>query len=404
MGMRSNEQTGLEKVQFLELSLQYQKTRSRTEEICAPLQAEDAQIQSMVDVSPPKWHLAHTTWFFENFVLSPLLSGYRRFHPDFHFLFNSYYKGQGEHFPRNRRGLLSRPSLDEIRRFREQVDSGIFRLLSSGLEWGQVRSRIELGLHHEEQHQELLLTDIKHILGGNPLRPAYRTGAERFSEHETSVSFVDFKGGVQKAGWSGDGFCFDNELPEHSVYLAPFSLASHAVSQGEYLEFMEAGGYRNPLFWLSDGWDHVEREGWSAPLYWEMREGRWWVYALSGLRSVCANEPVRHLSFYEADAYARWKGCRLPSEFEWEHAVRTQRENFQGLGEVWEWTSSAYLPYPGFHPFKGEFSEYNGKFMSGQMVLRGGSIASPAGHVRHSYRNFFPPSARWQFSGLRLAR
>lgn len=405
--------TGLENVQFLDLLIQYKKVRSRSMRICAPLEAEDAQIQSMPDVSPPKWHLAHTTWFFENFLLKPALRDYQVFHPRFHFLFNSYYKSQGAHHPRAQRGLLSRPTLAEIYAYREMVDAQVFRILSSGsgdpnlgMSWTDLCERIVLGLHHESQHQELLLTDILHIFGSNPLRPAYSGSVPSLVEMPRRSEWIDFPGGLQKIGWEGEEFAFDNERPAHPVYLQPFKISSRPVTNGDYLEFIEAGGYKNPRLWLSDGWDIVQKEGWEAPLYWELEEKGPPVYrfTLSGVQRIQENEPVCHLSYFEADAFARWKGARLPTEFEWEHAARSRRIAISGVGQTWEWTSSAYLPYPGFQTFRGDLGEYNGKFMSGQMVLRGGSIASPPGHIRHSYRNFFPPSTRWQFTGVRLAQ
>lgn len=437
----------LENLHFLELTLLYKKVRSFTLNLCAPLEVEDTQIQSMPDVSPPKWHLAHTTWFFENFVLLKLMKGYQPFHPKFHYIFNSYYKGLGPHYPRNRRGLLSRPTLREVHQYREWVDSHIFQLLSSELSseaWEEMRRTLTLAVHHEQQHQELLVADIKHILWSNPLRPAYHhrpalhdrglqlvTDGKRSAELEKGG--LEVGGGIQAIGADEEGFAFDNELPVHRVSLEPFRLSRSPVTNGEYLEFIEAGGYSNPLLWLSDGWDAVNREGWEAPLYWERDGSAWQVYTLAGMQPLQEEEPVCHISFFEADAFARWRGARLPTEFEWERVAREHASGLRGsshrnfaesgrlhpaaaegpshgrepvrqlLGDVWEWTASAYLPYPGFRPFDGEFGEYNGKFMSGQMVLRGGSCATPRDHIRVSYRNFFPPAARWQFSGARLA-
>jgi ergothioneine biosynthesis protein EgtB len=298
--------------------------------------------------------------------------------------------------------------LAEVLAYREAIDAQVFRILSSGpgdrslkLPWTEIRDRIALGLQHEAQHQELLLTDILHIFGSNPLHPVYGGNAPVLAEMPKTAVEIEFPGGLTRIGWEGEDFAFDNERPAHPVYLQPFKILSRPVTNADYLEFIEDGGYQNPRLWLSDGWDWVLREGCHAPLYWE--KGCEFRFTLSGMQPIAMNEPVCHLSYYEADAFARWKGARLPTEFEWEHAVRSRSLSMHGVGQVWEWTSSAYLPYPGFREFSGDFGEYNGKFMSGQMVLRGGSIASPLGHVRHSYRNFFQPSARWQFTGLRLA-
>jgi ergothioneine biosynthesis protein EgtB len=407
----------------LTLAQQYSQVRQLSEQICQPLLTEDYGVQSMPDVSPPKWHLAHTTWFFETFLLLPHLPGYQIFHPQFGYLFNSYYETIGQRHPRPQRGLLSRPSVSEVYQYRAYVDDGMRSLLSQ-LHNPALESLLELGLHHEQQHQELLLTDIKHILATNPLRPAYRsdlpTAAEAIAAQE---QWLDYPGGVYQIGHEGQAFAFDNESPRHSVYLQDYWLAARLITNGEYLEFMEAGGYDQAEHWLAEGWALVQQEGWRSPFYWEQNENTWQVMTLGGMRSVNPNEPVCHVSYYEADAYARWANKRLPTEAEWEVAAQVALQgNFleqgylhpipatvstrpdQLFGDVWEWTQSAYLPYPGFQIAPGAVGEYNGKFMCNQMVLRGGSCVTSHNHLRSSYRNFFPPSARWQFSGIRLAK
>jgi ergothioneine biosynthesis protein EgtB len=410
-----------------ELDAAYTAVRAESGAICAPLAVEDYVIQSMEDVSPPKWHLAHTTWFFENFLLEPFLPGYQPFHPRYGYLFNSYYETVGRFFPRQKRGLLARPTAEEIYRYRDHVDVCMRELLDTvpAARWGEVADRATLGLHHEQQHQELLMTDIKHIFATNPLRPAYR---ERLAERPAATAGAPLKwqewpAGVYEIGHEGGGFAFDNETPRHRVYLNQFRIAERPVTNGEYLEFMEAGGYRNPALWLSQGWQTVRERGWQAPLYWESEGSAWSTMTLAGMRPVAPLEPVCHVSYFEADAYARWAGKRLPSEAEWEIAARKEPVdgNFldrgrlhpapaadtpapaQFFGDVWEWTQSAYSPYPGYRTAAGSLGEYNGKFMCGQYVLRGGSCATPAGHVRATYRNFFYPPDRWQFSGIRLA-
>jgi ergothioneine biosynthesis protein EgtB len=366
----------------------------------------------MPDASPAKWHLGHTTWFFEQFVLAKE-SGYRPFHPQFEYIFNSYYETIGPRMPRAERGLLSRPSVDEVRTYRRHVDEA---LLSR---WSRLPAEtMALGIAHEEQHQELLLTDIKHALSRNPLRPAYRApiaGAPR----ERSHRWLPFPGGLVEIGDAATGFSFDHERPRHRVFLEPFRLAEWLVSSGDFLAFMTDGGYERPELWLSDGWSAVERHNWSAPLYWESHDGTFFLFTLAGLRELDPAEPVCHVSYYEADAYARWAQARLPSEAEWEHAAARTRVDGNFVesgrlhpggpsaalyGDCWQWTRSAYQPYPGFRPSPGAVGEYNGKFMCNQQVLRGGSCVSPARHLRASYRNFFPPATRWQFSGIRLAR
>jgi len=377
------------------LAQAYAKVRADTELLTRPLSAEDCLLQSMPDASPVKWHLAHTSWFFESVVLARR-SFYRPFDPRFAFLFNSYYEALGPRHPRPRRGQLSRPGLDEVYAYRAHVD----RALLDASEDEALGSLITLGLHHEQQHQELIVTDIKHAFFSNPLLPAYRD--EPIPAHPARpLEWLSMPGGISPVGHDGSGFAFDNEGPHHNVLLKPFRIASRPVSNGEYKAFIADGGYRRPEFWLSDGWARVEEEKWEAPLYWlkdDDGSARDTVFTLSGVAPLDPNAPLEHVSFYEAAAYAAWAGKRLPTEFEWEVASPRFAH-----GQVWEWTRSGYDPYPGFKPFEGMAAEYNGKFMVGQMVLRGGSSATPPGHIRPTYRNFFPPQARWQFSGIRLA-
>jgi ergothioneine biosynthesis protein EgtB len=375
--------------------------RAYTEQLAAPLSAEDQTVQSMPDVSPTKWHRAHTTWFFETFLLQPNLAGYEPFHPQYRYLFNSYYEAVGDRHPRSERGLLSRPGIAEIASYRRHVDEGMLELLGRPLP-PAVEGLVELGLHHEQQHQELLLMDIKHVLWSNPLLPAYVDSPASFRGDGDAARWITHRGGTVEIGHDGDGFAFDNETPRHTVYLQPFAVSERPVSCGDWLAFIDDGGYARPDLWLSDGWAAVRSEHWEAPSYW-LRDGDCWqVFTLGGVRAVDAAEPVCHISYYEADAYARWAGQRLPTEAEWETIRAIHRPEV--FGDVWEWTASAYLPYPGFHPAAGAVGEYNGKFMVNQHVLRGGSIATPSGHTRPTYRNFFPPGARWPFTGLRLAR
>jgi ergothioneine biosynthesis protein EgtB len=405
----------------------YRSVRSRSAEICAPLAVEDYVIQSMADTSPPKWHLAHVTWFLENFLLLPFLPGYQPFHPEYGYLFNSYYETVGRFFPRQQRGLLARPTVEDVYRYRDHIDHSMLELLdsASAAQWNEVSGRAKLGLHHEQQHQELLITDIKHIFASNPLRPAYRSqsAAPSAGPAPLPLRWAEQPAGVYEIGHEGSGFAFDNEAPRHRVYLNGFRIADRLVTNGEYLEFMRSGGYENPVLWLSQGWHTVREHGWRAPLYWENHDGAWWTMTLAGMAPVSPNEPVCHVSYLEADAYARWAGKRLPTEAEWEVTARAYpvAGNFfdsghlhpapaadsatsaQFFGDVWEWTQSSYSPYPGYQPTAGALGEYNGKFMCGQYVLRGGSCASPAGHLRPTYRNFFYPADRWQFSGIRLA-
>jgi len=378
----------------------YAQVRSRTESLAAPLSPEDQVVQSMPDASPTKWHRAHTTWFFETFLLLPFMPGYRRVDEDFAVLFNSYYVAAGPRHARPQRGILTRPSNAEVTAYRAAVDAAMAELMRDPP--AEALPLIELGLHHEEQHQELLLTDILHALSGNPLHPAYDAGWREPQGAVGAARMLNGPEGVVEIGHAGADFAFDNETPRHPTYLTPFRIADRLVRNGEWLAFMEDGGYRDPLLWMSDGWAACQAEGWEAPFYWERRDGAWSQFGLGGLRAVDPLLPVRHISWYEADAFARWAGKRLPTEQEWEAAAA-----LPGLSEVtgtaWQWTGSAYRPYPGFTPWAGAVGEYNGKFMIGQMVLRGGSLATPPEHARPNYRNFFPPGARWQFSGLRLA-
>jgi ergothioneine biosynthesis protein EgtB len=397
-------------------------TRSLTESLASPLSAEDQTVQSMPDVSPTKWHRAHTTWFFETFLLQPSLDGYQPFHPDYGYLFNSYYEGVGARYPRCDRGLLSRPGIATIAEYRAHVDEAMAILLGSSS--GQASADlVELGIQHEQQHQELLLMDIKHVLSLNPLFPAYDAVRLPAPTSAPAPTWTEHAEGISGIGHAGPGFCFDNELPRHRTYLEAFALADQAVTNGEWSAFIDDGGYHRPELWLSDGWATVQAEGWQCPLYWIPVDGGWQEFTLGGTTPLNPAQPVCHVSYYEADAFARWAEARLPTEAEWEVAAQGQPVEGHFLdqtklhpipneadagpalfGNVWQWTTSAYSPYPGFAPAPGAVGEYNGKFMVNQYVLRGGSCVTPPDHIRSSYRNFFPPSARWAFTGLRLAR
>ncbi len=409
---------------------QYREVRAFTEKLCEPLVPEDFVIQSMPDVSPTKWHLAHVSWFFETFLLKEFKTDYETYHPDFAYLFNSYYVAVGERHCRPKRGLVSRPSVDETFKYRAYVDEHMVALLESAEDEQRQRLAplLEVGLNHEQQHQELMLMDIKHVFTENPLRPVYRERQTHGMTDTRPMTWKTFDEGVYWFGHDGNGFHFDNEGPQHRQFLEAFQLASRLVTCGEFLEFMEDGGYKRPELWLSEGWAKVENEGWEAPFYWENHDGQWMLMTLNGMRPVEESEPVCHVNYFEADAFARWAGARLPTEFEWELAARNVpiKGNFvedgyyhpvpapapavedgeltQMYGDLWEWTRSSYAPYPGYYPIEGALGEYNGKFMSNQYVMRGGCCVTPRDHIRPTYRNFFPSDACWQFSGIRLAR
>jgi ergothioneine biosynthesis protein EgtB len=371
--------------------------RSLTEQLAAPLSAEDQTVQSMPDASPTRWHLAHTTWFFETFVLRPYAHDYRVFDPTYQYLFNSYYEAVGPRHPRPQRGMITRPGVAEILAYRRHVSDAMVELLERGT--NEIEPLVELGLHHEQQHQELLLMDAKHLLAQNPLKPAYQSPPSVPEIEAAPLTWREFEGGLVEIGHAGGSFAFDNEGPRHRTWLEPFALATRPTTCGEYLAFVEDGGYRRPEFWLSAGWDCVNQRGWDAPLYWEKQDGAWQVFTLSGMRALRPSEPVCHVSAFEAAAFAKWANKRLPREQEWEVGA----DAVQGIGQVWEWTASPYVAYPGYREPAGAIGEYNGKFMANQMVLRGGCAFTPPGHVRTTYRNFFPPDARWMFGGIRLA-
>lgn len=402
--------------------------RAQTEQLAAPLSAEDCSLQSMADASPVKWHLAHTSWFFETFLLERFDSAFQPFHPSFKVLFNSYYNGVGEKHPRAERGLISRPDLSAVQAFRRHVTERVAELISRLA--GKNHAFVELtwlGINHEEQHQELILTDLKHLFSKNPLSPTYQPGKPLATPGIHSQHWIGYEGGQVEIGHSGKGFGFDNEGPRHTALLQPFELSAYPVTQGEFATFIANDGYRRPEWWLSAGWDWVQTHHIQAPLYWHHEDGRWMIFTLQGMVEIVANAPACHLNYFEADAYARWSKARLPRETEWEYAAaalpvagnfvesqalhplplqeeRSSTQPAQMFGDIWEWTQSAYLPYPRFQPAAGAVGEYNGKFMCNQFVLRGGSCVTPQAHIRATYRNFFPPDARWQFSGLRLAR
>jgi ergothioneine biosynthesis protein EgtB len=402
-------------------------TRNLSLSLAAPLTPEDMVVQAMDDASPTKWHLAHVTWFFENFILKHYLDGYRIFDDSFNYCFNSYYESQGPRQPRPKRGLLTRPSAKRVLAYRAHVDAGLEALLSRGEDLpANVAGLIELGINHEQQHQELLLTDILALFAANPLRPAYQSAPAALDLSQPDpVRWIDYPGGIRRVGHATQSFCWDNELPAHDALVHPFRLADRLITNAEWLAFMDDGGYRTASLWLADGWATLNREGWQCPLYWEKTDSGWFQMSLQGFTPVVPAEPVVHVSYYEADAFARWIGKRLPTEFEWEvaaagsdadpaamqtGALRPRRAEAapkaglrQLFGDVWQWTASAYLPYPGYKPPAGAIGEYNGKFMVSQQVLRGASCATPEGHARTTYRNFFYPHQRWQFVGLRLA-
>jgi ergothioneine biosynthesis protein EgtB len=400
------------------LQQRFDAVRRRSVSLAKPLSEEDCCAQSMPDASPVKWHLAHTTWFFETFILERYEPDFVPHHPAFRVLYNSYYNGIGDKHARAQRGLITRPSFDEVLAYRHAVDARIGLLLRQGNE--EVAALAELGVHHEQQHQELLLTDVKHLLSMNPLLPAYDEAPLPQSPPAAPLRWLAFDAGVVEIGHDGDGYCFDNELPRHRQFVEPYALASRLSTNADYLAFVRAGGYRDPALWLSEGWDWVCANQLAHPVYWREVDGQWHEFTLHGLQPLDLQRPATHLSYFEADAYARWAGARLPTEAEWEHAAGDARDDaarglhpggdggsdglVQLFGACWQWTSSSYAPYPGYAPQPGALGEYNGKFMSNQYVLRGSSCATPVGHARPAYRNFFPATARWQFSGIRLAR
>ena len=402
----------------------YLAVRRQTERICAPLEIEDYVVQTIPDISPAKWHLAHTSWFFEQFLLLPHAAGYREYHPQYNFLFNSYYVTVGARHCRVARGQITRPTVREVYAYRAHVDEQMVAFLN-GLDdrqMAELSGVFDVGLNHEQQHQELMVTDVKHVYGCNPLYPVYHAREIEPPSGIGPARWVSFPEGVREVGHTGEGFCFDNELPQHKTYVQPFRLADRTVTNGEFIEFIADGGYTTPTLWLSDGAACAAANGWDAPFYWENRDGEWWHFTLNGFRKVNPDEPLVHASFFEADAFARWANARLPTEREWEVACEdlgaaaaagnfVEDETFHPvagktglMGNVWQWTRSQYDAYPGYAPPPGALGEYNGKFMCNQFVLRGGSCATPRSHIRPTYRNFFPPEARWQFSGLRLAK
>lgn len=375
------------------------ETRNHSEAICKPLEIEDYVVQPVVDVSPPKWHLGHTTWFFEEFILKPHKPGYQLFHEDFAFVFNSYYEAIGKRVVRNDRGNLSRPGVAKVYDYRHYVTNEIKELFSSEDISEEIYALLEIGIHHEKQHQELLLTDIKFILGNNPILPAYDESFEAYTASEENEIWIGMEEGIYEIGHNSNSFCYDNELGRHKVYLHAFEISSELVTNQQFIEFIEAGGYKNFELWHAEGWDWVQSNNIAQPMYWHKIDGVWHYYTLKGLQKIDPSAPLAHISYFEAFAFAQWQGCRLPTEFEWEVA----QSNFR-WGHRWEWTESAYLPYPGYKKAPGALGEYNGKFMVNQKVLRGGSVATPNNHTRPTYRNFFQTNLRWQFTGIRLAK
>lgn len=392
-------QEQLEKTSQEKLKMLYTKVRQHSENICKPLEIEDYVVQPVVDVSPPKWHLGHTTWFFETFILKPYHSDYKEFDPQYDFVFNSYYESLGARVVRTDRGNLSRPSVMDVYRYRDYVDQHMESFLDNNVLSNEIKEVLQLGLNHEQQHQEMLYSDIKYILGHNPLFPVYSADGLLEEKNPQNDEFINVAEGVYEMGYEGSDFCFDNELGRHKVYLNAFQIAVNPVSNAEYLEFINAGGYADFKYWHSEGWDWVKENQPKAPLYWHYMDQKWMQYTLRGLKEINRDEAVCHVNFYEASAFAAWKGMRLPTEAEWETA--SSQINW---GKRWEWTDSAYLPYPGFTKAPGAIGEYNGKFMVNQMVLRGASVATPEGHSRPTYRNFFHPRHQWQFMGIRLAK
>lgn len=385
------------------LPARFTAVRSGTLELAQPLSEEDCCAQSMPDASPIKWHMAHTTWFFETFILERFERGFAPFHPQFRMLFNSYYNGVGDKHARPQRGLLTRPSFAEVIAYRRNVDARMQTLLNRDMPI-ELASLIELGLQHEQQHQELMLTDVKHLLSMNPLKPAYRESHLHQCAHVEPMNWIAIDAGIAEIGHAGKGFCFDNETPRHRQFVEKFQIASRLVTNGEFLAFIDAGGYQDPAFWLSEGWDWVHANQLKQPLYWQQSaDGSWQEFTLNGMQSLASQQAAIHISYFEADAYARWAGARLPTEAEWECAAALPRMA-QLFDTAWQWTSSSYAPYPGYAPAAGALGEYNGKFMVNQYVLRGSSCATPTGHGRSTYRNFFPASARWQFTGIRLTK